>query len=106
MAARDTWRPPRDCRDYWAEWKHCISLRNRFHHYYTHGTAPVCQQWKLDYKNCKDWEANMSKEAKEALRQSEKSRLEERLNHSPVWTLRRKPPPDWYLPLDTDKPKQ
>ncbi|XP_063313108.1 synaptic plasticity regulator PANTS [Pelobates fuscus] len=106
MADRDTWRTPRDCSDYWIEWKHCRSLSNRFHNYYTHGIAPECQHWKIDYKSCKDWEATANNEAKEALRQSENSRLNEKQSYLPVWRLRKKPPADWYLPLDRDKFKQ
>uniref|UniRef100_A0A8C5MHL5 Synaptic plasticity regulator PANTS n=1 Tax=Leptobrachium leishanense TaxID=445787 RepID=A0A8C5MHL5_9ANUR len=96
---------PRECSDYWAEWKHCRSLRNRFHNYYTHGTAPECQQWKLDYKACREWEETASTQAKDALQQSEKNRLEEQQRYPPVWALRKKPPPDWHLPLDAHKSK-
>lgn len=55
---------PRSCDDYWSEFKHCKSLWNRFHHYYTYGTSPSCQQWKEDYRNCKEWEKRRSAEAK------------------------------------------
>ncbi|XP_053556493.1 UPF0545 protein C22orf39 homolog [Bombina bombina] len=106
MADEDTWRPPRVCDDYWYEWKHCKSLQNLFHNYYTHGTAPACQQWKADYTACREWEKTRSTEAKDAMRQSEKSRQVEKQKYSPVWTLRKNPPPDWYLPLDSGKPRQ
>ncbi|XP_058250634.1 UPF0545 protein C22orf39 homolog isoform X2 [Hemibagrus wyckioides] len=59
------WRPPRACDVYWAEFKHCKSLRNRFHHYYAYGTSPVCLQWKDDYEACREWESNHSPHAKE-----------------------------------------
>lgn len=55
---------PRSCDDYWSEFRHCKSLWNRFHHYYTYGTSPSCQQWKEDYNNCKEWEKHKSIEAK------------------------------------------
>ncbi|KAK3567842.1 hypothetical protein QTP86_027355 [Hemibagrus guttatus] len=58
------WRPPRACDVYWAEFKHCKSLRNRFHHYYAYGTSPVCLQWKDDYEACREWESNHSPHAK------------------------------------------
>ncbi|KAM8961523.1 synaptic plasticity regulator PANTS [Pelodytes ibericus] len=106
MAARDRWRPPRDCNDYWAEWKHCKSLRNRFHNYYTYGTPPMCEEWKTGYIACNEWQNTRSSEAKETLQQFEKSMMQEKHKHSPVWTLRKKPPPDWHLPLNTGKPTQ
>ncbi|KAM4707198.1 synaptic plasticity regulator PANTS [Discoglossus pictus] len=106
MAVEGTWRPPRSCDDYWSEWKLCKSLRNLFHNYYTYGTAPACQQWKEDHTSCREWERSRSPQAKEALQQSENIRLNERQNNTPVWSLRKKPPPDWYLPLDTGKPRQ
>ncbi|XP_018412466.1 PREDICTED: UPF0545 protein C22orf39 homolog [Nanorana parkeri] len=96
----EQWRPPRDCNDYWDEWKHCKSLRHYFHYYYTHGEKPTCQQWKADYAACKEWERTNSQEAKEALLQSEKARLKEKQNRNPVWTMRKHPPADWHLPLD------
>ncbi|XP_063820844.1 synaptic plasticity regulator PANTS [Pseudophryne corroboree] len=102
----DTWRPPRDCNDYWDEWKTCKSLRNRFHYYYTHGGAPSCQQWKADYKTCKEWEKNRSQAAMEALVESENERQREKLKHNPVWTKRKHPPQDWHLPLNRDNPNK
>ncbi|MEE6511427.1 hypothetical protein FKM82_017940 [Ascaphus truei] len=106
MADRGSWRPPRSCEDYRDEWKLCKSLRNLFHSYYTHGEAPACQQWKNDFSACRDWEKSRSLEAKTALRQSETARQVEKQKHPPVWTLRKRPPTDWYLPLDTQKPQQ
>lgn len=55
---------PRDCAVYWSEFRHCESLWNRFHHYYTYGTSPSCHQWKLDYYNCLEWEKHGTAEAK------------------------------------------
>lgn len=55
---------PRVCDDYWSEFRHCKSLWNRFHHYYTYGTSPSCQQWKEDYHNCREWEKHRTTEAK------------------------------------------
>lgn len=55
---------PRVCDDYWSEYRHCKSLWNRFHHYYTYGASPSCQQWKEDYHNCKEWEKHRTTEAK------------------------------------------
>ncbi|XP_078522461.1 synaptic plasticity regulator PANTS [Lissotriton helveticus] len=106
MADREDWRPPRACDDYWSEWKNCKSLRNRFHYYYTFGEMPSCQQWKTDYTACREWEKKHSPAAKEALCRSEQSRLEEKKRHEPVWSLRRTPPNEWYLPLRSEKPKQ
>lgn len=57
-------QPPRVCDVYWTEFKHCKSLRNRLHHYYTYGTSPVCLQWKDDYEACREWERNRSPHAK------------------------------------------
>ncbi|XP_016288008.2 UPF0545 protein C22orf39 homolog isoform X2 [Monodelphis domestica] len=64
MADDGSWRPPRSCEDYWAEWKHCRTIRNFLHHYYTYGESPACDQWKRDYKNCQQWEESRSPDAK------------------------------------------
>lgn len=53
-------QPPRECDVYLSEFKHCKSLWNRFHEYYTYGKAPDCQRWKEDYTSCKEWEKNNS----------------------------------------------
>ncbi|XP_072271752.1 synaptic plasticity regulator PANTS [Pyxicephalus adspersus] len=100
----EQWRPPRACDDYWDEWKHCKSLRHRFHYYYTHGEKPDCQQWKEDYTVCKEWEKTKRETDKEALIQSEKARLKEKRSN-PVWMMRKHPPADWHLPLDRENPK-
>ncbi|XP_068963388.1 synaptic plasticity regulator PANTS isoform X1 [Petaurus breviceps papuanus] len=63
-AEENFWRPPRSCEDYWAEWKHCRTLRNLLHHYYTYGETPACAQWKRDYRHCRQWEESGSAEAK------------------------------------------
>ncbi|XP_015272394.1 PREDICTED: UPF0545 protein C22orf39 homolog [Gekko japonicus] len=105
MADGATWRPPRACDDYRSEWKHCRSIRNLFHHYYTYGEAPSCAQWKRDYENCREWEKTKSSAAKDSLCKSEKERILEKRKYDPVWTLRKSPPPDWQLPLDEGKPK-
>ncbi|XP_012680962.2 UPF0545 protein C22orf39 homolog isoform X2 [Clupea harengus] len=97
------WRPPRTCEDYWSEFRHCKSLSNRFHHYYTFGTHPTCEQWKEDYGNCKEWEKSHSSQAKEALRESEGSRVAEQRKFTPVWELRKEPPRDWHMPLNQGK---
>ncbi|XP_060894584.1 UPF0545 protein C22orf39 homolog [Labrus mixtus] len=103
-SAERPWRSPRACDDYWSEFRHCKSLRNHFHHYYTHGTSPSCQQWKEDYKNCREWEKSRSAEAKEALQRSERNRVEEQKKFTPVWELRRDPPKDWHMPLNQERP--
>ncbi|XP_063051713.1 synaptic plasticity regulator PANTS [Engraulis encrasicolus] len=106
MAGSDTdayWRTPRTCEDYWSEFRHCKSIRNRFHHYYTFGTFPVCGQWKEDYASCKEWEKSNSTQAKEALRQSERHRVAEQRKFTPVWELRKEPPSDWHMPLNQGK---
>ncbi|XP_003225168.1 synaptic plasticity regulator PANTS [Anolis carolinensis] len=105
MADQEAWRPPRACDDYWSEWKQCKSILNLFHHYYTYGETPSCAQWKRDYQNCRAWEKTKSTVAKDALCNSERERIAEKQKHAPVWTLRKSPPADWYLPLDEDKPK-
>lgn len=97
--------PPRACEDYWSEFRHCKSLKNCFHHYYTYGTVPSCQQWKEDYHNCREWEKHRGTEAKEALRRSEKIRVAEQRNFIPVWQLRQEPPRDWHVPLNQEKPQ-
>ncbi|TMS03547.1 synaptic plasticity regulator PANTS [Larimichthys crocea] len=99
------WRTPRPCDYYWSEFRHCKSLWNRFHQYYTYGTSPSCQQWKEDYHNCKEWEKHRSAEAKEALQASERGRVAEQRKFTPVWQLRKDPPSDWYMPLNEDKPQ-
>uniref|UniRef100_A0A8B9Z7R1 Uncharacterized protein n=1 Tax=Buteo japonicus TaxID=224669 RepID=A0A8B9Z7R1_9AVES len=38
-----------------------------------------------------------------ALCKSERARVMEKQKYAPVWTLRKSPPPEWYLPLDQDK---
>ncbi|KAM7415918.1 hypothetical protein PAMA_018131 [Pampus argenteus] len=98
------WRPPRACDDYWTEFKHCKSLWHRFHHYYTFGTSPSCHQWKVDYNNCRKWEKHTSTDAKEALQQSERDRVAQQTNFTPVWQMREAPPSDWNLPLNQEKP--
>ncbi|KAM7017894.1 synaptic plasticity regulator PANTS [Tautogolabrus adspersus] len=104
-SAERSWRSPRACDDYWSEFRHCKSLRNRFHHYYTHGTSPSCQQWKEDYQKCREWEKHRSAEAKEALQRSERNRVAEQKKFPPVWELRRDPPKDWHMPLNQDRPQ-
>ncbi|XP_041059209.1 UPF0545 protein C22orf39 homolog [Carcharodon carcharias] len=105
MADGVLWRPPRVCDDYWSEWKHCQSLGNLFHHYYTYGELPSCKQWKKDYNSCMEWEKLKSDEAKKALCQSEKRRLEEQKRHLPIWKMRKNPPAEWHLPLSDGKGK-
>ncbi|KAK2860978.1 hypothetical protein Q7C36_005144 [Tachysurus vachellii] len=97
------WRPPRACDVYLAEFKHCKSLSNRFHHYYTYGTSPVCLQWKDDFEACREWERNCSPHAKESLQKSERNRVSEQKNFPPFWEMRKKPPADWHLPLNEAK---
>nr|XP_057926392.1 UPF0545 protein C22orf39 homolog [Doryrhamphus excisus] len=99
------WRTPRACSDYWSEYRHCKSLRNRFHQYYTYGTSPSCKQWEEDYYNCTMWEKNKGTEAKEALLRSEGNRVSEQRKFTPVWELRQQPPSDWHLPLNQGKPQ-
>ncbi|XP_068963390.1 synaptic plasticity regulator PANTS isoform X2 [Petaurus breviceps papuanus] len=98
-AEENFWRPPRSCEDYWAEWKHCRTLRNLLHHYYTYGETPACAQWKRDYRHCRQWEESGSAEAKRCLWESEQARILAKQKHPPVWTLRQRPPTDWHLPL-------
>ncbi|KAJ0019260.1 hypothetical protein NQD34_006829 [Periophthalmus magnuspinnatus] len=100
------WRPPRVCEDYWSEFRHCKSLLNKFHHYYTYGESPSCQQWSQDYKNCKQWESHKDLKAKEDLQQSERTRVAEQQQFTPVWKLRKEPPKDWHLPLNQEKSQE
>ncbi|XP_056628698.1 UPF0545 protein C22orf39 homolog [Triplophysa dalaica] len=97
------WRPPRECDVYLSEFKHCRSLWNRFHEYYTYGKVSDCQQWKVDYNSCKEWEKNHSSHFKESLQKSERKRVAEERKFSSVWELRQTPPADWHLPLNQDK---
>ncbi|NWH70171.1 CV039 protein, partial [Piaya cayana] len=95
-------QPPRSCEDYRWEWKHCRGLRHAFHHYYAHGQLPACGRWKDDYEACRAWESGRNNAAR--VRPRHRARVKEKQKHAPVWTLRKSPPPDWYLPLDQDKP--
>nr|XP_015221338.1 PREDICTED: UPF0545 protein C22orf39 homolog [Lepisosteus oculatus] len=98
-------QPPRSCADYLSEYRHCRSLMNRLHHYYTFGRAPSCQQWKTDHYSCCEWERHRGSEAKEALRDSERARVEQQRGFVPVWELRQTPPADWHAPLQQGKLK-
>ncbi|XP_037536192.1 UPF0545 protein C22orf39 homolog [Nematolebias whitei] len=104
--SKRTWRPPRPCEDYLSEFRHCVSFSNRFHHYYVYGTSPSCQQWKEDSYNCTKWEKHKHAEAKDALQKSERNRVAEQKNFTPVWKLRQEPPRDWYLPLNHESPQK
>ncbi|NXP09265.1 CV039 protein, partial [Thinocorus orbignyianus] len=99
-------QPPRPCEDYWWEWKHCRGLRYAFHHYYAHGELPACGRWKEDYEACRAWERDRSAAAAKVPLPGGRTGLTVRWEpkHAPVWRLRKSPPPDWYLPLDQDKP--
>ncbi|NWS10027.1 CV039 protein, partial [Pachyramphus minor] len=101
-------QPPRPCEDYWGEWKHCRGLRHAFHHYYAHGELPSCGRWREDYEACRAWERHRAAAAQVPpglLRHSPAARgCSYGEGYAPVWTLRKRPPPDWYLPLDQDKP--
>ncbi|CAJ0932572.1 unnamed protein product [Ranitomeya imitator] len=102
--------PPRDCDDYWDEWKYCKSLKNRFHYYYTHGGKPAASSGKWTTRPVGNGRRRGVKQPRsgtgEALVQSETARQKERLNNNPVWTIRKRPPVDWHVPLDRDKPQQ
>ncbi|XP_035514722.1 UPF0545 protein C22orf39 homolog [Morone saxatilis] len=106
LSGERPWRTPRSCDDYWSEYKHCTSLWNHFHHYYTYGTSPSCQQWKEDYQNCKEWEKHRGATAKEALQTSERNRVAAQRKFTPVWELRREPPRDWHMPLNQEKTQE
>ncbi|XP_044296613.1 UPF0545 protein C22orf39 homolog isoform X1 [Varanus komodoensis] len=41
----------------------------------------------------------------DSLCSSERKRVEEKQKHAPVWEFRKKPPLDWHLPLNEEKPK-
>ncbi|KAJ6656532.1 hypothetical protein lerEdw1_003657 [Lerista edwardsae] len=41
----------------------------------------------------------------DSLCKSERERVMEKQKHVAVWELRKRPPVDWYLPIDEDKPK-
>ncbi|XP_041856191.1 UPF0545 protein C22orf39 homolog isoform X2 [Melanotaenia boesemani] len=100
------WRPPRVCEDYWSEFRHCKSFRNFFHHYYTYGTTPSCQQWKDDYHNCREWEEHRNKDTKVKLcRKVRGTEWQSKKNFIPVWNLRQEPPEDWHMPLNQENPR-
>ncbi|NWJ07063.1 CV039 protein, partial [Crypturellus undulatus] len=93
---------PRPCEDYWDEWKRCRGLRYAFHHYYAHGERPQCAQWREDYGACRAWESGGDAAAKVPACEERGDRW---AKYAPVWTLRKSPPPDWYLPLDQNQPE-
>ncbi|NXT95922.1 CV039 protein, partial [Anhinga rufa] len=95
-------QPPRSCEDYWWEWRHCRGLPHAFRHYYAHGSLPACGRWREDYEACRAWESSRAAAAQVPPPRS--SPLMEKQKHAAVWTLRKSPPPDWYLPLDQGKP--
>ncbi|NXT25687.1 CV039 protein, partial [Syrrhaptes paradoxus] len=102
-------QPPRSCEDYWWEWKHCRGLRHAFHHYYVHGELPACGRWRDDYEACRAWERGRAAAAQVPPAPQQGRRLPLSRpgaaggKYAPVWTLRKSPPPDWYLPLEQDK---
>ncbi|CAK9796010.1 UPF0545 protein C22orf39 homolog [Anthophora quadrimaculata] len=92
----------RPCEIYKEEYSDCKSIKARFHQYFIFGKTIDCSQWKADYKNCKQWNNNKSKEAYDKLIDSEKKRRLERLKghyENNVWQKRDKPPEDWNAPL-------
>ncbi|NXW51118.1 CV039 protein, partial [Nyctiprogne leucopyga] len=95
-------QPPRPCEDYWWEWKHCRGLRHAFHHYYAHGELPACARWRDDYEACRAWETGRSAAAQVPPAAPARHFLPRprAAAGSGVWTLRKSPPPDWYLPLE------
>ncbi|NXD65905.1 CV039 protein, partial [Eolophus roseicapillus] len=94
-------QPPRSCEDYWWEWKHCRGLRHAFHHYYAHGELPTCDRWREDYEACRAWEKGRAAAAQVRPAPPQRAAAS---SSGCLWTLRKSPPPDWYLPLDQDKP--
>ncbi|XP_013373091.1 PREDICTED: UPF0545 protein C22orf39 homolog isoform X1 [Chinchilla lanigera] len=108
MADSGSWRPPRPCETYRAEWKLCRSAGHFLHHYYVHGKRPACEQWLRDLASCRDWEERRSAEAQvrreggwgnQSLCESERARVQAARKHTLVWALRQSPPADWHLPL-------
>ncbi|XP_020016291.1 synaptic plasticity regulator PANTS [Castor canadensis] len=103
MADAGSWRPPRACETYRAEWKLCSSARHFLHHYYVYGERPACEQWLRDLASCRDWEERRSAQAQQSLCESERARIQAALKHPLVWTLRQKPPEDWHHPLPQEE---
>ncbi|CAM9540011.1 unnamed protein product [Bubo scandiacus] len=122
MAGGGAWRPPRSCEDYWWEWKHCRGLRHAFHHYYAHGELPACRPLAGRLRGLRALgEGPRRRRAGTARaprlppsRLGSERQPERRSLSRPVpcglseisssVTLRKSPPPDWYIPLDQDKP--
>lgn len=48
---------------YKAEYDDCTSIRARFNQYFIFGEMLDCNQWKIDYSNCYDWQEKKSKKA-------------------------------------------
>ncbi|XP_032953005.1 UPF0545 protein C22orf39 homolog isoform X1 [Rhinolophus ferrumequinum] len=67
MAEGSSWRPPRPCEAYRAEWNLCRSARHFLHNYYVHGERPACEQWRRDLDSCREWEERRSAEAQVGL---------------------------------------
>ncbi|XP_019611457.2 synaptic plasticity regulator PANTS [Rhinolophus sinicus] len=103
MAEGSSWRPPRPCEAYRAEWNLCRSARHFLHNYYVHGERPACEQWRRDLDSCREWEQRRSAEAQRSLCESERARVQTARKHALVWTLRQSPPADWHLPLPQEE---
>ncbi|XP_018057048.1 PREDICTED: UPF0545 protein C22orf39 homolog isoform X2 [Atta colombica] len=92
----------RPCMIYKDEYDDCSSIKARFHQYFIFGETIDCNQWKIDYRNCYQWEKHKSEEAYDALIKSEKQRRYNRLHahyQNDVWERRKKPPENWNTPL-------
>ncbi|KAL6264906.1 hypothetical protein P5V15_005000 [Pogonomyrmex californicus] len=92
----------RPCILYKDEYDDCTSIKARFHQYFIFGESIDCNQWKIDYDNCYQWQKYKSEEAYTKLIQSEKQRRLNRLQshyQNNVWERREKPPENWNAPL-------
>lgn len=56
-------RQVRPCMIYKDEYDDCISVKARFHQYFIFGKLLDCDPWKIDYRNCYQWQKHKSEEA-------------------------------------------
>ncbi|KYN04986.1 PREDICTED: UPF0545 protein C22orf39 homolog [Cyphomyrmex costatus] len=92
----------RPCMMYKDEYDDCTSIKARFHQYFIFGKTVDCDQWKIDYRNCYQWEKHKSEEAYDSLIKSEKQRRHNRLHahyQNDIWERREKPPENWNTSL-------
>jgi len=92
----------RKCEDYYDELKECKNMRARFHQHFIYGESLPCDQWETDYKNCMKFRQTRSEELRDAMIESERVRVFERLSghlNNDTWKKRKNPPENWNKPL-------